>query len=89
MSRQQRIPLRLLVEVIPASLHTIYAYASRGAWSTWLTRLDDNGNRGRHLLVDVPAAVHFWRSQGRAHVADRIEQRAHALTNVGREAGDC
>lgn len=85
MTASQRIPLALVVDVIPATLNTIYAYASRGPWSSWLTRLDENGNRGRHLLVDVPAAVQFWRSRDRAHIADHIQVRAD---NIRREAGD-
>jgi len=77
------VPLDCVIDVIPASLHTIYAYSSRGRWSSWLTREGPDGGRGRHLWCDVPAALEFWRAENKPHVGELIAAAAGQVRAKG------
>ncbi len=72
MSTPRLVPLDEVLHAIPRTINTIYAYSARGRWSSWVTRVGPDGRRTKHLWVNVPAAIEFWRIEGKPHIGEGI-----------------
>ena len=65
----------LLAVALPAAIDTVYDNHRNGRWP-WLTRLDQEGRRGRALWIVVSDAATWFVADGRPKVAARLMELA-------------